>query len=118
MNTLKNAVQLIGRLGKDAEVKHLDGGKIVANFSLATTFNYKNSKGELTNSTDWHNLVAWGKTAEIIEKYVKKGNEIAIEGRLTTNSWEDKDGNKRYTTEIIVNELLMLGNKKDNENPF
>ena len=118
MNNLRNKVQLIGRLGKDADVKHLDGGKTVARLSLATTFSYKNSKGESVNSTDWHNLVAWGKTAEIIEKYVKKGNEIAIEGRLTTNSWEDKEGNKRYTTEIIVNELLMLGSKKEEENPF
>ena len=111
MNNLRNKVQLIGRLGQAPEVKHLDSGKTVANFSLATNYKFKNSKGEWTDTTDWHNLVAWGKTAEIIEKYVNKGSEIGIEGRLTTRSWDDKDGNKRYTTEVIVNELLLMGAK-------
>jgi len=115
MSNLRNKVQLIGRLGQAPEVKHLDSGKTVANFNLATNDNYKNAKGELIENTEWHNLVAWGKTAEIIEKYVQKGSEIAIEGKLTNRSWEDKDGNKRYTTEILVNELLLLGEKKTNE---
>lgn len=115
MSNLRNKVQLIGRLGQAPEVKHLDSGKTVVNFSLATNDKYKNAKGELIENTEWHNLVAWGKTAEIIEKYVQKGSEIAIEGKLTNRSWEDKDGNKRYTTEVLVNELLLLGDKKTNE---
>jgi len=119
MNNLRNKVTLIGRLGKDVDAKHLDGGKTVARLSLATTFSFKNQKGDWTNGTDWHNLVIWGKQAETAEKYLKKGSEIAIEGRLTTNSWEDKDGNKRYSTEVIVNEFLMLGSKKETaEAPF
>ena len=111
MNNLRNKVQLIGRLGQTPEVKKLDSGKTVANFSLATSDKYKNAKGELIENTEWHNLVAWGKTAEIIEKYVKKGNEIAIEGKLTNRSWEDKDGNNRYATEVLVSEVLLMGSK-------
>lgn len=114
MSNLKNKVQLIGRLGQAPEVKHLESGKTVANFSLATNEKYKNAKGELIENTEWHNLVAWGKTAEIIEKYVQKGSEIAIEGKLTSRSWDDKDGNKRYTTEVLVNELLLMGSKPSN----
>jgi single-strand DNA-binding protein len=116
MSNLKNKVQLIGRLGQSPEVKHLESGKTVANFSLATNEKYKNAKGELMENTEWHNLVAWGKTAEIIEKYVQKGSEIAIEGKLTSRSWEDKDGNKRYTTEVVVNELLLMGKPKGSSN--
>jgi single-strand DNA-binding protein len=116
MSNLKNKVQLIGRLGQSPEVKHLESGKTVANFSLATNEKYKNAKGELIENTEWHNLVAWGKTAEIIEKYVQKGSEIAIEGKLTSRSWEDKDGNKRYTTEVVVNELLLMGKPKGSSN--
>lgn len=115
MNNLRNKVQLIGRLGQAPEVKHLESGKTVANFSLATNEKYKNAKGELIENTEWHNLVAWGKTAEIIEKHVQKGSEIAIEGKLTSRSWVDKDGNKRYTTEVLVNELLLMGSKPSNE---
>ena len=116
MSNLKNKVQLIGRLGQSPEVKHLESGKTVANFSLATNEKYKNAKGELMENTEWHNLVAWGKTAEIIEKYVQKGSERAIEGKLTSRSWEDKDGNKRYTTEVVVNELLLMGKPKGSSN--
>ena len=116
MNNLRNKVQLIGRLGQNPEVKKLDSGKTVANFSIATSDKYKNAKGELIENTEWHNLVAWGKTAEIIEKYVKKGNEIAIEGKLTNRSWEDKDGNKQYRTEVLVNELLLMGSKPAGKN--
>jgi len=111
MNNLKNKVQLIGNLGNNPEIINLDSGKKIAKFSIATNESYKNAKGEKVEDTQWHNLVAWGKTAEIIENYVKKGNEIAIEGKLTHRSYDDKEGNKRYVSEIIVNELLMLGSK-------
>lgn len=109
MNTLRNKVQLIGNLGNDPEIINLESGKMLAKFSIATNESYKNTKGEKVTDTQWHNIVAWGKTAEIIEKFVGKGKEIAIEGKLTTRSWEDKEGNKRYTTEVVCNELLMLG---------
>ena len=111
MNSLKNKVQLIGNLGNDPEIITLESGKKLAKFSLATNESYKDADGQKQTKTDWHNLVAWGKTCDIIEKYVTKGKEVAIEGKLTTRSWEDKDGMKRYITEVIVNELLMLGNK-------
>jgi single-strand DNA-binding protein len=111
MNTLRNKVQLIGNLGQNPEVKELTGGKKVAKFSLATNETYYNKAGEKITDTQWHNLVAWGKTAEIIEKYVKKGSEIAIEGKLLNRNYTDKEGLKRYVTEIQVNELLMLGKK-------
>ncbi|QRM88899.1 single-stranded DNA-binding protein [Lacinutrix sp. WUR7] len=109
MNTLRNKVQLIGNLGNDPEIINLETGKMLAKFSIATNESYKNAKGEKITDTQWHNIVAWGKTAEIVEKYVTKGKEIAIEGKLTTRSWEDKEGVKRYTTEVVCNELLMLG---------
>jgi len=109
MNTLRNRVQLIGNLGNDPEIVNLDSGKMLAKFSIATNEIYKNAKGEKVTDTQWHSIVAWGKTAEIVEKYVTKGKEVAIEGKLTTRAWDDKDGNKRYTTEVVCNELLMLG---------
>lgn len=112
MNNLKNKVQLIGNLGMNPEIKTLESGKKLAKFSIATNESYKNAQGEKVEDTQWHNLVAWGKTADIIEKYLQKGNEVAIEGKLNNRSYEDKDGNKRYITEIVVNELLMLGPKK------
>lgn len=111
MNTLRNKVQLIGNLGQNPEVKELSGGKKVAKFSLATNETYRNKAGEKVTDTQWHNLVAWGKTAEIIQKYLKKGSEVAIEGKLLSRSWTDKEGNKRYTTEVQVSDLLMLGGK-------
>ena len=111
MNTLRNKVQLIGNLGNDPEIITLDSGKKLAKFSVATNESYKNSQGERVTDTQWHNVIAWGKTADIIESYVTKGKEVAIEGKLTTRSWDDKEGNKRYTTEVVCNELLMLGNK-------
>jgi len=111
MNTLRNKVQLIGNLGNDPEIVNLESGKTLAKFSIATNESYKNATGEKVTDTQWHNIVAWGKTAEIIEKYVSKGKEVAIEGKLTSRSWEDKDGIKRYITEVVCNELLMLGNK-------
>lgn len=112
MNNLKNKVQLIGNLGNNPEVINLESGKKLAKFSIATNETYKNAKGEQIKDTQWHNVVAWGKTAEIIEKYLQKGNEVAVEGKLINRSFDDKDGNKRYVTEILANELLMLGSKK------
>ncbi|MDG1661584.1 single-stranded DNA-binding protein [Winogradskyella sp.] len=109
MNTLRNKVQLIGNLGNDPEIVNLESGKTLAKFSVATNESYKNAQGEKVTDTQWHNIVAWGKTAQIIEKYVGKGKEVAIEGKLTTRSWEDKDGVKRYSTEVVCSELLMLG---------
>ncbi|KAA3644353.1 MAG: single-stranded DNA-binding protein [Bacteroidetes bacterium] len=111
MNNLRNKVQLIGHLGMNPEVKHLDGGKTLAKLSIATSERYTNSKGEKVSDTQWHNLVAWGKTAEIAEKYLKKGSEVAIEGKLTSRSYEDKEGVKKYITEVVISEILMLGGK-------
>jgi|SRR5690606_5779235 len=109
MSTIKNQVQLIGNVGQEPSVTSLDSGKKVARISLATNENYKNSKGEKQTDTQWHTVVAWGKTADIIEKYVGKGKEIAIEGKLTSRSYEDKEGNKRYVTEVVASEILLLG---------
>ena len=111
MNALKNKVQLIGNLGHDPEIINLESGKTLAKFSIATNESYKNAQGEKVTDTQWHNVVAWGKTAGIVEKYLAKGKEVAIEGKLTTRSWDDKEGNKRYSTEVVCNELLMLGGK-------
>ena len=112
MNTLRNKVQLIGNLGMNPEIKTVDGGKKLAKMSIATNESYKNAKGELVKETQWHNLIAWGKTADIIEKYLEKGSEVAIEGKLINRNYTDKDGAKRYITEIQVNDLVMLGDKK------
>lgn len=111
MNNLRNKVQLIGNLGKDPEVINLESGKKLVKLSLATNENYKNASGDQIKETQWHNLVAWGNVAEIIEKYVLKGDEIAIEGKLINRNYEDKEGKKHYVSEVVVNELLMLGNK-------
>lgn len=109
MSTLKNKVQLIGNVGQEPTISTLDNGKKVAWISLATNENYKNSKGERQTNTNWHTIVAWGKTADIIEKYVSKGKEVAIEGKLTSRSYEDKEGVKRYVTEVVTSEILLLG---------
>ena len=111
MSNLKNKVQLIGNVSNEPEVKTLDSGKKVANFSMATNESYKNSNGERVQNTQWHNIVAWGKIAEIIEKYVGKGKEVAIEGKLTSRSYETEAGEKRYVTEVVANEILLLGVK-------
>jgi single-strand DNA-binding protein len=111
MYNLKNNVQLIGRLGAKPEIKTFDNGKKLANISLATNESYKNQKGEKVEETQWHRLTAWGKIAEIAEKYTDKGSEVAISGKLVYNSYEDKQGEKKYTTEIHVNELQLLGSK-------
>jgi single-strand DNA-binding protein len=109
MNTLRNKVQLIGNLGNDPEIITLDSGQKLAKFSLATNEYYKDADGQKQTKTEWHNLVAWNKTAELIENYVTKGKEIAIEGKLTNRSWDDKEGNKRYTTEVVINEIVLFG---------
>ncbi len=111
MNTLRNKVQLIGNLGMAPEIKNFDGGKKLAKMSIATNESYKNAKGEKVTETQWHNLIAWGKTADIIEKYLHKGSEVAIEGKLVNNNYTDKEGVKRYSTEIQVNEILILAKK-------
>ncbi|UII81226.1 single-stranded DNA-binding protein [Flagellimonas sp. CMM7] len=109
MNSLKNKVQLIGNLGNDPEMVILENGNKLAKFSIATNESYKNAEGEKVTDTQWHNVVAWGKTAEIVESYLVKGKEVAIEGKLVSRSYETKEGEKRYITEIKCNELLMLG---------
>jgi single-strand DNA-binding protein len=104
-----NKVILIGNLGADPEVKYLSNGTTVANFRIATTENRMNRSGEKTTTTEWHRIVAFGRLAEICGEYLKKGKQIYIEGRLRTRSWEDKDGNKRSTTEIVAARMQMLG---------
>ena len=114
-----NKVILVGNLGKDPEVKYLDSGVAVANFSLATTENYKNKEGEKVSQTEWHNIVLWRGLAEVAEKYLKKGANVYVEGKIKTRKWEDKDGNTRYNTEILADNMTMLGGKKDfQENPI
>jgi single-strand DNA-binding protein len=112
MSRLRNKVTLIGRLGQDPVVRKLESGQSVANFSMATSERYKDKQGETVEKTEWHNIVAWGKLSEIVEKYVKKGDEIAIEGKLTTEKYE-KDGVDRFVTKIVANEMLMLGGKNE-----
>ena len=111
MNALKNKVQLIGNLGNAPEVRNTESGKKLVRFSIATSETYRNAKGEKVKETQWHNLIAWGKVADIAEKYLTKGTEVAIEGKLMNNNYTDKDGNKKYSTEIQVHELLLLGTK-------
>ena len=109
MNTLRNSVKLIGRLGQDPEVKLLDKGNKVATFSLATSDSYTTGDGSKLEQTQWHNIVVWGNLAGICEKYLKKGREIAIDGRLAYRTWEDKNGTKHYKSEIIASDLLFVG---------
>ncbi len=111
MNALRNKVQLIGHLGNNPEVRSTESGKKLIKFSVATNEIYHNSAGEKVKETMWHQLIAWGKLADIIEKYLTKGSEVAIEGKLITRNYNDKEGNKKYITEIQVSELLMLGSK-------
>lgn len=119
MNNLKNSVRLIGNVGANPEMKSFDpstnlgqerGATKMARFSIATNEHYTDKKGEKQTNTEWHNVVAWGKTAELAEQLLQKGSEVAIEGKLTTRSWE-KDGEKKYMTEVVVNELLVLSKK-------
>lgn len=110
-----NRVILIGNLGKDPEIRSLEGGVKVANFSLATTETYKGKNGEKVDQTEWHNIVLWRGLAEVAESFLKKGNTIYVEGKIRTRDWTDKDGNKRYTTEIIGDNMVMLGGKRDQQ---
>jgi len=112
MFALKNKVQLIGNLGNKPEVQTTDAGKKIARFSIATNEIYKDSNGEKITETQWHNLVAWGKVADIAEKYLDKGSEVVIEGKLVNRNYNGKDGNKKFITEVQVNEMLLLGEKK------
>jgi single-strand DNA-binding protein len=111
MNKLRNRVQLIGRLGAKADVKKLESGKSVANFNMATNEVYFNAKGEKVEETTWHHVVAWNKQAETIEKYTDKGSEIAVEGKIVNKNYTDKEGIKRYVTEVHIDEILLLGEK-------
>lgn len=113
MNAIKNKVQLIGNIGQTPELKELDGGKKVINFSLATNEVYTNAAGEKVTNTAWHNVVAWGKTAEHLQKFAKKGSQLAIEGKLTYRSYDNKDGQTITTTEILVNEFLAMGKNEN-----
>jgi single-strand DNA-binding protein len=113
MSTLKNHVQLIGNVGQEPAITNLDSGKKVARFSLATNEYYKDAKGEKQTDTNWHTVVAWGKTAEIIEKFVGKGKEIGVTGKLKTRTYTTDEGNERYVTEVEANEILLLGSKND-----
>ncbi len=113
MNNLKNSVRLIGNLGQNPEVKETTNGKKLAKFSVATNESYRDENGKEVKETMWHNLTVWGKQADIAAKYLKKGSEVAIEGKLSNRNYTDKDGVKRYVTEIIVNEFMMLGGKAD-----
>jgi len=112
MYALKNKVQLIGNLGNNPEIRTLEGGKKIARFSMATSETYRSAKGEKITETQWHNVVAWGKVADIAEQFLVKGSEVAVEGKLINRNYTDKEGNKRYVTEVQVNEVLMLGDKK------
>jgi single-strand DNA-binding protein len=112
MNALRNKVQLIGNLGTDPEIKNFESGKKMARLSLATSDFYRDHDGKKVTNTQWHNLVIWGKMADIAEQYLIKGSQVAVEGRLSYRSYENKDGEKKYFTEIVVNDLVMLGGKK------
>ncbi|MDX2413647.1 MAG: single-stranded DNA-binding protein [Bacteroidales bacterium] len=114
MTNLNNKVMLIGNLGKDPEVKELEKGRKVAKFSLATTESYKNDAGEKISDTAWHNIVAWNGLAGIAEKYLTKGKEVAVEGRIAYRNYEDKDGVKKYFTEIILSQIQLLRGQKEN----
>lgn len=110
-----NKVILVGNLGKDPEVRYLDNGVAVANFSLATTENYKNKSGDRVSQTEWHNIVLWRGLAEVAEKYLKKGASVYVEGKIKTRKWEDKEGNTRYNTEILADNMTMLGGKQSQD---
>lgn len=111
MNSLRNRVVLIGHLGANPETKSFANGNMMARFSLATSESYKNEKGERVSETQWHNLIAWGRIAKLVEKLLEKGREVAIDGKLVTRNYVDKEGMKRYITEIVVNDLLLVGSR-------
>ena len=115
MSNFRNHVQLIGNVGEDPKITLLDGDRKVANFPMATNEYYTNAKGEKVQNTDWHQVVAWGKTADILEKYTAKGSEIGVQGKIKTRSYTTEDGNQRYVTEIVADEVLLLGSKTAQE---
>src|SRR4051812_24328099 len=104
-----NKVILVGNLGKDPEIRSIENGRKVSNFTLATTESYKDKNGERVDQTEWHNVVFWGPIADVIERYLKKGSQIYVEGKIRTRSYEDKDGVKKYITEILGDKMTMLG---------
>lgn len=111
-----NKVILIGNVGADPDVRYLEGGVAVANLRLATTERYRNKNGENVDQTEWHNIVLWRGLAEIVEKYVRKGMRLYIEGRLRTRTWDDQSGNKRYTTEVWADNMQMLSFRQEGDN--
>ena len=113
MNSLRNRVYLIGNLGTNPETKNLENGKKVTKFTLATSEEFKNSEGQKVKETTWHNIVAWNGTADLAGKYLRKGRQVAVEGRLAYRSYEDKNGVTKYITEIVINELLFLQSGKE-----
>ncbi|MBJ7428804.1 MAG: single-stranded DNA-binding protein [Bacteroidia bacterium] len=113
MNNLRNSIRLIGNLGQNPEVKETTNGKKLAKFSIATNESYRDENGKEVKETMWHNLIVWGKQADTVAQYLKKGSEVAIEGKLSNRNYTDKEGVKRYVTEIVVNEFVMLGGKAD-----
>jgi single-strand DNA-binding protein len=118
MNSLINKVQLVGHLGTDIEVRKFDSGSIKASFRLATTENYKDAQGNKKEETQWHNIIAWGKQAEILEKYVSKGSELMLEGKIAYRNFETKEGEKRYITEIEVRDFKLMNNNKSQNQPI
>jgi len=114
MNSLKNSVRLIGYLGDDPKIRKFNGDKSVANFNIATKENFRDHDGNKKAETTWHKMVAWGRQAELVEKYLKKGSEVAIEGKLTNHSYEDKNNETHFVTEIVVNDILLLDKKEAN----
>lgn len=110
-----NKVLLIGNAGKDPEVRHLQGGAVTATITLATTERYKDRNGETKEQTEWHTVVAWRQTAEFVEKYVKKGSQLYVEGKIRTRSWDDQSGQKRYSTEIQADTIQLLGSRQTDE---
>ena len=118
MNTLKNSVQLIGNLGKDIELKEVANGSKMAKLTIATNDYYKNNKGETIKETQWHNLVAWGRNAELMAQILEKGNEVAIQGKLVHRMYEDKEGNVKYTSEVKVNEFIKITKSEKAVAPF
>ena len=110
-----NKVILVGNLGKDPEVRHLEGGAVVAKFPLATSETYKTKDGQRVDQTEWHNIVMWRGLAESAEKYLRKGSLVYIEGKIRTRSWDDKDGNKRFATEIVADTMTMLSSRKPDD---
>lgn len=108
-----NKVILLGNLGKDPEIRHLENGRAVTNFTLATSEAYKNKEGNKVTNTEWHNIVLWTPLAEVAHKYLKKGNQVYIEGKITTRQYDDKDGNKKYITEVVGREMTLVGGKPE-----